>query len=193
MRSVRRTCTACLVALLAAIALSASGCSRQSAAATSDKCSRAATPATSNTATATFGDVRIKVPKSWFATPACFITSGTSVPLGYLTTQHPIAQCREGRPGSQGHESCGDPVDQLGEQDVLVRVMQEASPTRAIPIGKIAGTRLQSRDDSSGDGERCVITEQLRTRHEFITIVALFGSQERGTVLRILRTVKNAP
>jgi hypothetical protein len=181
---------AALAAFAILATLTMSGCGGRSTASTSDRCSRHATPATTSS-TARFGHLRIEVPQDWYATQACFNASGTSVPLGYLTTQHPIAQCRIRSAGAQGHESCGDPVGRLGEQDVLVSVNQEASRVpEAVPIADVARADLQSHRDNGSSDERYVMTEHLRTPDGYITIAATCGSRERTTVRRILRSVR---
>ena len=101
-----------------------SGCADHSRP-TADKCSRQAKRATAGQRVDWDG-VQFDVPVGWYPVSVCFATAAPP-PVGYLTTQPPHAQCSR---ISDTAGRCGPPVDELGDDDVLVMGTQ-------MPISKI--------------------------------------------------------
>jgi hypothetical protein len=112
-----------LVALLAlTLGLALAGCSgKPPSQPVMDACAAEARPATVTSDVATFGRLRLRLPLGWYPVNPCQMNlSGFNVPLGFITTQPPVAQCSPGRrPGEVG---CGPPIRKLGDEDTLVEV-----------------------------------------------------------------------
>lgn len=84
------------------------------------------------TRTATFGDLTVHYPVAWRRVPVTFISAGVEYPLGYLTSEPVVPECRAG---------CGPPVDGLHPGGVLVSISgsgDTAAPGME-PNGTVAG------------------------------------------------------
>jgi len=108
--------TGFLAASLVAVVLAHGAASSSASQARQDPCSRHAKRVTERSARISVQKSVFEVPSPWYYVPVCFTTAAIVQPMGYFTTQHPVAQCR---PASVGG-GCGAPVDRLGPDDGLI-------------------------------------------------------------------------
>jgi hypothetical protein len=177
------------LAATALICWTLSGCSGHHSSAASDRCSRAANPATASTPPLTFDHLSLSVPVGWYPVKVCFNTGVLDFPMGYLTSEAPTAQC-----DSIG---CGLPVAHLGDNDAVIAVTY-AGIDLAFgfhPNATIAGRPAQVTEtnshDGAADGERSRISALVRLRNDnALRIEGHFGAasdQTRATFQQMLR------
>jgi hypothetical protein len=136
---------------------------------TSDKCSQLAKPAHAGQSV-TWSGIKFRVPDGWYPVDVCFAT-GLAMPLGYLTTEAPHAQCHA--------NTCGPPVDHLGENDVLVVAEQTSASliARVHPNATVAGypAQIQTRTTGALGANRTVQTDVLLPHHEVLELTSYLG------------------
>jgi hypothetical protein len=85
----------------------------------------------------TYGGLTVRHPQSWRNVGVSFITGAIVQPLGFLTNQRPVKQCRR---DVTGQIVCGLPVAVLAANGVLISFRAEPLPTRAFkPDATVAG------------------------------------------------------
>lgn len=185
-----------VIAMVSLFAASACTGGRPSpSAAPTDRCSSHAIPAPDTSTTARFERVLLHVPKGWYYVRVCFSTGALEYPLGYLTTQQPIAQCRPNPHSPSHHIGCGAPVEMLRDDNVLVVINSTFPPPDFSPNSTIAGRpahleRAASPGGMAGATNTIKATIKLKGGN-FIEIYAYIRARnpgQRDTVLRMLRT-----
>jgi len=87
--------------------------------------------------TSNYGGLTVHHPGSWRNVGVQFITGAVVQPLGYLTNQRHVKQCR---PDARGQVGCGPPVTKLNPGGVLISFYLSPSETRLFhPTGQVAG------------------------------------------------------
>jgi len=93
------------------------------------------------------------------------------MPLGFLTTEAPHAQCQA--------DTCGPPVDHLGERDVLV-VAEQSSRSRVArirPNTTVAGlpAEIQTRPTGAVGASQAVRAFVLLPHREVLEVTSYLG------------------
>jgi hypothetical protein len=92
---------------------------------------------THRSGTATYGGLVLRPPTSWQSVGVEFTTAALVQPLGYLTNQSPVPECR---PDATGHTACGPPVAHLARAGVLVVINDAPLPALYFkPTTTVAG------------------------------------------------------
>lgn len=149
--------------------------------------------------TARFDHVVLQVPQGWYAVDVCFTSAGAIVPLGYLTTQVPGAQCRHRPARPPGPVGCGPPVVELGSGDVVV-VVSVSPPISRHPRADavIAGcpALLDRHAPRRVAGSRTAVEAVVECPDApVVSVTAYLGAAadaERAAVLRMLHTATYA-
>jgi hypothetical protein len=183
-----RTVVFAVLALLCSLAVS--GCSGHQSKAVGDHCSRAATQATATTAPSTFDHLAMHVPVGWYPVKVCFQTGISVVPLGYMTTQPPIAQCRS---NSHGEYGCGAPVDRLGDHSALVIVNELGAPFETFrPSTTIAGRPAQwcvAKGWAAGGVPADTCADILVRPGDLVRVTGYFGPNASGSKQAVRRMI----
>jgi hypothetical protein len=134
-----------------------------------DRCSSRAKPASAGQSV-TWSGIEFNVPVGWYPVDVCFATT-LAMPLGYLTTQTPHAQCHE--------NACGAPVNHLGASDVEVLADQSSTSLmrRIHPNTTVAGLPAQivTRPDGQFGAHQTVEAFVLLPHHEVLHVTAYLG------------------
>ena len=165
-----------LAVLILACSLTVAGCSGHKSKALGDRCSRAATAATATTPRSDFDHLALQVPVGWYPVKVCLTTAISVVPLGFLTTQPPIAQCR---PDSHGNIGCHAPIDRLGDNDALVSVNEIGGPFETFrPHTTIAGRPAQwcvARGWAAGGVPASTCADIMIGTNDLVRVTGYFG------------------
>jgi hypothetical protein len=171
---------AVLAMVLVALPLSSCGRDKQAA----DKCAQQAKPARAGQ-TVTWSGIEFSVPVGWYPVRVCFHTM-LAMPVGYLTTGAPHAQC--------DGNTCGPPVDHLGESDVVV--MAEQSTTwdlRAMhPNAIVAGrpAQIRTRADGQFGASQTVEALVLLPHREVLDVTAYLGPSASAQHEQLLAMIR---
>ena len=134
--------------------------------------------------TATYAGLVLRPPTTWDSVGVDFNTAALDQPLGYLTNQPPVSECR---PDSTGHTSCGPPAARLGRAGVLVIVSHGPRPAAFFkPTSTVAGLPAaidRSRCKSCPFGARYqirAVVQMPSPDRRVITTVEIVGYFGRG-------------
>jgi hypothetical protein len=136
------------------------------------------TAATANTAEGTYAGLTLRYPSSWHAIPVTFLNGGLEYPLGYITNEPTLNECR---PRTSTAISCGPPIDTLTSGGVMViigsepRISQHAEPNAT--LGGLPATVNES------DGASCGVSGA--TYGKLAVIYLPTGGSSSGTDLTI--------
>jgi hypothetical protein len=122
------------------------------------------------------------------------MTGSTTPPVGYLTTQPPHAQCAR---LSSSSGTCGPPIRQLGDNDVLV--VADRTSTSLIkkthPNTTVAGRPAQVTTTRTGGqyGADQIVATDIRLSHdEVLRVTAYLGRSATAQHERVVAMVKGA-
>jgi hypothetical protein len=130
--------------------------------------------------------IHFAVPVGWYPVRVCFATT-LAMPVGYLTTQAPRAQCHG--------NTCGPPVSHLGDSDVVV-VANRTSTSLTSPIhpnSTVAGRPAQITTSTGGQfgSSETVEARVLLPHAEILHVQAYLGpvaAAQRQSLLVMLRS-----
>lgn len=181
----------------ALVVLPLSACGSHDTVSTSiDRCSAHSLRTTTSSHAAHFSGITLQVPPGWYSVKACFATAAGNYPIGYVTTQRPGPQCH----AIAGGGSCGPPIDELGDHDVLV-IVDEAGRSFVPPAvhtttidgrpASLPDSASPARNTSGGSYE---MTAQIRQRNRNVLVISAYLRSDdpatEHTVLQMMRSVR---